>query len=263
MKPQATLKRGRLSTPRAQTDRGVVAHRVEGDQTNPIANEEDRKRVSTALRPVALPRAMPRMPSPGPVNGPSSSRRDHVETMSQQEMRRSGMSLSQRAAESGRQIQPGYQTDFRVAPFTLQLTQTPGSLGATGPLHPDLRRSANLSMSTRWHVKDNMGTGSEWSLTLDAGVIARAFPLSGFGSQFSVQRASTPELQRMLRSPAPALSLRSIKSCREHQERGYSARTDGCMTAVHTATPLRREGVDAREPFVRGGAGLETLPRFS
>ena len=170
------------------------------------------------------------------------------------------MSASQRAAEASRQMQPGYQTDFSVAPFSL--SQAPGSAGRTGPLRPDPRVSANASMSTRWNVKDNL-SGSEWSLTLDAGVIARAFPLGGFGSQFAVQRASTPELQRMLRSPVPPLRPRMINSMREHQERGYNARNDGCMTAVHSATPLQREAVDMGEPFVRGGPGLETLPRFS
>ena len=174
------------------------------------------------------------------------------------------MDLSQRAAESARHLsRSGYQTDFSTAPYSLQLTQAVGSDGGRPrQLRSEPRVAA--TMSTRWNVQDNL-CSSAWSITLDAGVIARAFPFppGGFERQFPVQRASTPEVQRMLRSPAPPLRPRMIQSMREHQERGYNARTDGCKTAVHTATPLKREATDNREPFVRGGPGLETVPRFS
>eukprot|EP01046_Picozoa_sp_COSAG06_P047142 COSAG06_NODE_6802_length_2772_cov_1.554807_2_plen_52_part_01 len=32
--------------------------------------------------------------------------------------------------------------------------------------------------------------------------------------------------------------------------------------ATHTAQPLKHHAVDSAEPFVRGGPGMESLPRF-
>eukprot|EP01043_Picozoa_sp_COSAG02_P048344 COSAG02_NODE_4739_length_5036_cov_10.879684_3_plen_630_part_00 len=264
--PQATLKRGSQYSSRAQTDGGIVVDPVVS-MTRPVPNEDDQKKVSSTLRPVALPRATLQMSDTANDGGdgidgsPRSSRRDHAEMMPPTGTKITGMNHSQRASQTARSAQSEYRTDFSVAPFSLGHVAGPASSarGRTSSFHRGPRVAANASMTARWNVNDNL-SDSEWSLTLDS-VIARALP-DVFGGQVSVvtRAAHTPELQRMLRSPAPPLAPRMIGSMREHQERGRLGRFD--KIATHTAQPLKHHAVDSAEPFVRGGPGMESLPRF-
>eukprot|EP01044_Picomonas_judraskeda_P003367 COSAG03_NODE_276_length_9556_cov_8.462360_2_plen_522_part_00 len=212
---QPPIKRASQISPRAQVDRGILPEQLESTAAHPILSDEDRKKVGSALRPVALPRATLRIPATATGRGGGSA-----------------APVSRRhAAGSARG-----SCSFRWTP----------------------RVAANASTSTSWHVNDNL-SDSEWSLTL-VRVVPPA-PTSGFGSHFDVfPRASTPELQRLLRSPAPPLAPRMVDSMREHQERGRVGRLD--KIAIHTAQHLQHNAVDSTEPFVRGGPGMELLPRF-
>ena len=194
----------------------------------PMLNEEDRRKVGPGLLPVALPRAGPRIPSPlcAPgvtgVTGSASAREFRPRKVA------TPRSSAARPAATEREFGSG--GDFSVAPVHM-----PGA-----------------AMEAKFDSRMD-----EWSLVLDAGQLNRIYP-SACSGQFE-GRTSTPELQAMLQSPAPPLQPRMVEALASHEERKRAARID--RIDVHSAQAHAHDAAQ-HEAFVRGGPGLEVLPRF-